>query len=54
MAPNVTNVAINNSKIVIYGTGVSSIDIISMLQKKNNKIFSISTLQQYKEGGLTY
>ncbi len=33
---------ISNKKIIIYGTGVSSIDIISLLQNRNNKIYSIS------------
>ena len=32
----------NNSNVVVYGTGVSSIDIISMLQRKKAKIYSIS------------
>ena len=29
-------------KIIIYGTGVTSIDIITMINKKDNEIFSIS------------
>lgn len=33
---------INNKKMIIYGTGVSSIDIITLLINKNNKIYSIS------------
>ncbi len=29
-------------KIIIFGTGVSSLDVISMLENKNNKIFPLS------------
>lgn len=31
-----------NQNIIVYGTGVTSIDIISLLKNRNNKIYSIS------------
>jgi len=32
----------NNKNIIVYGTGVSSLDVISMLQNKNNRIYPVS------------